>query len=109
LGHQVPHSKDDWEWANDWSHALTKEDVDLGLRFVLEVLARKQKDRKLMAVLAAGPLEDLLASHGHAIIGRVEEEARRSPPFRDLLGGVWQNAMPDEIWQRVLKAAPTRW
>ena len=52
-------------------------------------------------MLSAGPLEDLLAYHGHLIIDRVEAEARRKPLFAKLLGGVWQNIMPDDIWTRV--------
>lgn len=53
------------------------------------------------AVLAAGPLEDLLSFHGVAFIDRVETLARRSPQFASLLGGVWQFQMTDEIWHRV--------
>lgn len=53
------------------------------------------------AVLAAGPLEDLLSFHGVAFIDRVETLARRSPQFASLLGEVWQFQMTDEIWHRV--------
>jgi hypothetical protein len=98
--------EDDWASACAWD--LVRDNGILGLEFVLAVLAEKP-DEQIIGVLAAGPLEDLLGHHSSAIIDRAEEEARRSPEFRHLLGGVWQNQMTDEIWQRVLKAAPERW
>ncbi len=61
------------------------------------------------AVLAAGPLEDLLAVHGSQFIERVEHEAQRNPRFNHLLGGVWQNEMAREIWERVQKARSEVW
>ena len=51
--------------------------------------------------LSAGPLEDLLVYHGHEVIDRVESEARSNPKFASLLGGVWKNAMADDIWRRI--------
>jgi hypothetical protein len=41
---------------------------------------------KLVEVLAAGPVEDLLREHGPAVIDRVEAEARRNPAFNNVLG-----------------------
>ncbi|MEM9086994.1 MAG: DUF6869 domain-containing protein [Pseudomonadota bacterium] len=54
---------------------------------------------------AAGPLEDLLAKHGHVFIERVEAIARQDRRFFWALGCVWQNSMTDEIWSRVQRAA----
>jgi len=67
---------------------------------ILAVLAKDTSD-EVLQLLSAGPLEDLLAKHGNAFIERIELEARQNPQFRDLLGGVWQNSMTDDIWQRV--------
>jgi len=61
------------------------------------------------AVLAAGPREDALAEYGPAIIEEVELRAARNPKFCGLLGGVWQNSMPDVIWVRVCRARETEW
>jgi hypothetical protein len=81
------------------------------LQEILEALGRMDADPSQQAfqVLAAGPLEDLLADHGAAIIVRVEEEARRNPRFNLLLGGVWRNSMTHDIWQRVEAARLTVW
>ena len=68
--------------------------------FILEVYKRDVPD-KVIGVLAAGPLEDLLAKRGVDFIDRVEELARKDPKFNYVLGGVWRNAMTDEVWQRV--------
>ena len=55
--------------------------------------------------LAAGPLESLLSRHGETVIKDIELEAKSNSAFRNLLGGVWQNQMSDELWHRVLQAA----
>jgi hypothetical protein len=75
---------------------------------ILEILKRGVTDEHL-SLLAAGPLEDLLASHGAQFIERVEQEAACSPSFNRLLGGVWQNQMSQDIWSRVQKARGDVW
>ena len=61
------------------------------------------------ALLAAGPIETLLAWHGEMFIERVEKEAAANPRFRYLLGGVWQNRMSMEVWNRVQQARSEVW
>ena len=56
---------------------------------------------KLVEVLAAGPVEDLLRLHGPAVIDRVETEARRSPAFNNVLGGVWSSSISPTVWARI--------
>ena len=96
-------------WAiskvSDWSFERQGE---LLWRFIMAAYQRDLSD-KAVSVLAAGPLEDLLAKQGPEFIERVEELARRDPKFNDLLGGVWRNAMSDEIWQRVQAARHHVW
>jgi hypothetical protein len=81
------------DWALDG-------DGDRLWQFILEAYKRDLSD-KAIGVLAAGPLEDLLAKQGVAFIDRIEELARKDPKFNHLLGGVWRNFMTDEVWQRV--------
>ncbi len=66
---------------------------------ILKILERDLTTDQ-MALLAAGPLENLLAQHGAAFIDRVEEQAKNSSRFNHLLGGVWRQDMPAEIWSR---------
>ena len=79
---------------------MTHESPDEAWDFILSTLTQDSSP-KILRMLSAGPLEDLLAYHGHLIIDRAEAEARRNPLFAKLLGGVWQNIMPDDIWTRV--------
>lgn len=71
---------------------------------ILLEIGQQPLSEKAMSNFAAGPLEDILAYHGEAIIERVETQARRDPSFKHLLGGVWQNAMSNSIWKRVQAA-----
>ena len=71
-------------------------------QFILLVYRRKPSQR-VVSNLAAGPLEDLLSIHGYKFIERIMTLARTDIDFNHLLGGVWQNAMPDEIW-KILQA-----
>ena len=74
---------------------------------ILEVLRRNPGD-KVLAVLAAGPLEDLINHHGPQYIDRIEAESKTNPQFRRLLGGVWEGSTP-EIWARVERVRGEPW
>ena len=88
-------------FEREWN--LVRADPDGGWFLVLEVL-RLDSSKEILEILSAGPLEDLLAQHGPYVIGRVEAEAKVNPGFAKLLGGVWKNAMSDEVWSRVQDA-----
>jgi hypothetical protein len=85
------------ERVMNWS--LDKEPQKLW-QFVLTVYKRDFSD-KVLSVLAAGPLEDLLAHYGTDYIEQVERLAETDEKFNLLLGGVWRNCMTDEVWNRV--------
>ena len=67
---------------------------------ILEIL-RRTEDMDVLCILAAGPLEDYLGKCGEDAIERVETQAAADPRFKHLLGGVWKNAMSDEVWKRI--------
>ena len=75
---------------------------------ILKILEHELTDEQI-ALLAAGPMEDLLADHGAQFIDRVEAEAEQNPRFNHLLGGVWRSHMSDDIWARVQKARKEVW
>jgi len=91
----------DW-WAFERTLALVlRQDAGEDMwTFILAVLAKRPPDA-VIASLAAGPLEDLIARQGKCFIDRIELAARQDPAFRELLGGVWKNRTPDDIWARV--------
>jgi len=81
------------------SYSLDCEDI---WQIILAVVASSPSD-KVLGALAAGPLEDLVEYAGDQFIDRIEVEARRSPAFRALLGGVWESGS-ESVWSRLEKA-----
>ena len=71
---------------------------------ILRIFEQDQSE-KLLANLAAGPLEDLLATHGERFIERVETLARQEPRFRFTIQMVWRNTISEPVWARLRKAA----
>jgi len=74
---------------------------------ILAILAKQPPDAAI-AMLAAGPLEDLIEYAGPQYIDRIEVEARRNPAFRTLLGGVWKSSTA-EVWARIETARGDVW
>jgi hypothetical protein len=74
---------------------------------ILHILELRPPD-EVLAVLASGPLEDLVDDHGPKFIDRIEAESQRNSAFRHLLSGVWRSSTPD-IWARVEKAQGPLW
>jgi hypothetical protein len=92
--------RDALAWTSDREWELVRQSPQDGWKLVLQIL-KLDDSPEIQEVLAAGPLEDLLSYHGEAMIGAVEQEARSNARFAHLLGGVWQNAMSEEVWLRV--------
>ena len=92
--------REKYEWVDDYEYEVVYENPDKALDLVLEILKQPISNRT-KEVLAAGPLEQVLAVHGSKIILRVEKLARNNAIFANLLGGVWQNSMSEEVWERV--------
>jgi hypothetical protein len=93
----------------DWE--LPREDPVLCLESIIKVLGRidGSTPNRLLSVLAAGPLEDLLAENGHVVVEQVEVLAGRSPEFRLLLNGVWDSAIKPEVLSKLAKYRNQRW
>lgn len=95
-------------WAVRIAYSLTSKNPEELWRFTLGVLKRDPPPEAL-CVLAAGPLEDLLAHHGPAFRDRIEKESAANPKFKELLGGVWESDMEDEIWKRMQAVSGEKW
>ena|SRR5688572_21090357 len=98
----------DTDWASDRIYEITDRHPSELLQLVLEVLARSD-DPDVLSNLAAGPLEDYLAKCGDQVIDQIESRASADDKFRDLLGGVWQNSMSDQLWQRICACRGEPW
>lgn len=103
IGAGVGESRLDWE--------LPRENQELCLAAIIEVLDRIDgtSPNRLLAVLAAGPLEDLLAENGSVVVSEIEALARRRPDFRLLLNGVWDRRIKPDVISRLAKYRNHRW
>jgi hypothetical protein len=90
-------------WAFEEMNSLCRNSPLDALTTIQRVFATTENEF-VLANLAAGPLETLLARHGTAIISDIEMLAKSDQKFRILLRGVWQNMIDDQTWARVLKA-----
>jgi len=90
------------DWAEEALSQAVYNDADYALE-IIEAIHACDPKHSTVEEFAAGPLEDLLAYQGAFVIDRIEVKARQDPSFAFVLGGVWQNMMPDAIWERVVK------
>jgi len=71
--------------------------------YILRII-EKQPSEKVLGMIGAGPLEDLINQYGDKFIEKIEIEARTNPQFRKVLSFVWRQDTDDEIWSRVMAA-----
>lgn len=89
------------QWAAEKIWDMEHDEPEVLWTMILLIQSLAPEDAAVIENLSAGPLEMLLVHHGEKMIAVVEAEAGRNPAFANLLGGVWQNRMTDEIWARV--------
>jgi len=89
-----------WEKVDEIVH----DDPETGWTLTLALVEAAPDDR-VLANVAAGPLEDLLKRASDVLIDRVEVQARRDPKFRRCLTGVW--VLPPSVRERLMKYAST--
>ena len=96
---------EDLGWSNSWAFDLCLDgrwpDVWRVLQAIQE-LPEPVPD-KVLAVVAAGMLEDLLKNAGAEYIDRVENLAQGSATFGRMLTGVWPSSIPSAVWERVVR------
>ncbi|HHS94444.1 MAG TPA: hypothetical protein ENK63_03795 [Rhodobacterales bacterium] len=93
-----PDHPDGWTYA--LFDSLTTDHPALALAAIRAALAACETPEDVAAV-AAGPLEDLIAAHGAAMIDEIEARAAASPRFAYALTGVWQRETPPQLWARI--------
>jgi hypothetical protein len=86
-------------WAFEQMQELYRSEYHKAWRIILLIWSMDQSD-KIKANLSAGPMEDLIESHGEEMISLVETEARQDPSFANMLGGMWRSGS-DEVWGRI--------
>jgi hypothetical protein len=94
------HEKNFWSFATIWNLTL---EAPIGCWGVILTIFKKDRSELILDDLAAGPIESLLAFNGRKVIGLLENAAVEFPEFRAMLSGVWRNAIPEDVWQRLQK------
>ena len=88
---------------------LIREQPERGWPLALTLCERLTPDEEAVALLAAGPLENLLSEHGPSFIDRVEARAATDEKLNHLLGGVWRLSMSGDVWARVQRMRRVVW
>ena len=86
----------DLEWANDDFIDLANEEPEVAWECVNRVIEIEATDT-IIAKLAEGPLEDLLAEHGAKFSDRIDELSKSNLVFARLIKQVWVEEMPSEV------------
>ena len=89
-------------WVDDALSCAFYNDADYAFE-IIEEIHDIDSNQEHVDLFSAGPLEELLTHQGSAIIGKIELKAKKDKAFAKVLGGVWQNSMQDDIWERVKK------
>ncbi len=74
-------------------------------RAILAVLALSPPE-KVLAMLASGPLAELIDAYAESVITFIEHEARHNAAFKALLHNVRESGTP-EVWERVIACRVT--
>lgn len=80
------------EYINKWP-ALVLPLID-------EVLMRTE-DEKIISIVAAGLLEDLLNRYPEQFLPEIERRARQNGAFRACLRNVWPSGIPEKVWKQI--------
>jgi hypothetical protein len=100
LAYQSSHSSE-MEWAiHEVFDLYGKLDDQGALELILDLIEAANTEKDL-ALIGAGPFEDMLVKHGPKIIDQVIELARKDLKVRTALSNVWQNNITDQVWQKV--------
>ena len=99
---------DELFWAWEKLTEMCESAPDKAWATIKEIIGRDPSDQ-ILANIGAGPFEDLMGNHGAHFIDRVEKCARTNPAFKRMLGIVWKNSIPDDVWIRIQAIAPPSW
>ena len=94
------------EWAEEALREAIYHDGEYAFE-IISAIHDLDSEHKSIETFSAGPIEDLLVYQGAVAIDLVENKARKDPSFAYVLGGVWQNSMSDDVWDRVKKVRKT--
>jgi hypothetical protein len=92
--------RDELFWSFDALWELCRNDPEMAWRVIVDIYRNRPAER-VLANLAAGPIEDLLVHHGDLALPWIEDCCANEPGFAKVLDMVWKNSMPDKVWDRL--------
>jgi hypothetical protein len=88
-------------WAYEALDVMVREKPEEAWSIITKLVELSPDDR-ILANVAAGPLEDLLNLQPYAFIERIEERARSDAKFRRCVSGVWGwSSIPNDVQTRL--------
>lgn len=88
------------EWAHEDFIDLANEEPETAWECILGVIEIESSE-EVLAHLAEGPLEDLLAEHGPTFIDRIEDISKNNIVFARLIKKVWVDGIAADIQNNV--------
>src|SRR5262245_17518462 len=73
-------------WVSDLASDLCRDNVSVAMDLIRELVAQAKSEDEL-ALIGAGPVEDLLSDQGPSAVGAMEAEAKINARFRCALAG----------------------
>ena len=98
-------SQEDTIWASEKIDLLVRELPLEGLDIVIQLINESEND-KILAFVAAGPLEDLLSFNGDKILENLIEIADNNEKVQYALTGVWLDENEDKfypLWWKLMQ------
>jgi len=87
-------------WSFKQSYDLVREKPIEAWNLILTIWSLDQSPVTKQS-LSRGLIEELLCYHGEFMIQDIERQAKADRSFATLLGGVWQNTMTNDVWNRL--------
>ena len=87
-------------WSYKQSYDLIRENPIEAWNLILAIWSLDQSPATKQS-LSGGLIEELLCYHGEFMIQHIERQAKADRSFAALLGGVWQNTMTNDVWNRL--------
>lgn len=91
----------DNETAEDVVLHLPYESPEAAWVFVERVFTKTQSI-KVLGLLGAGVLEELIAVDSANAVSQLRKLIERHPIVAEVLHGVWQGDTPDSVWQEIV-------
>jgi hypothetical protein len=78
-----------------------RNNPDIAWQLIFEIFEKSENDELILESLGSGPLEDLLAYHGDAVIGKLIELSKKENNFKNVISYVWRNRIKEHIWMEL--------